>query len=142
MKFAAKRTWPDKAPTWEHQDDADDARSFALEFATLEQLAVDTEFVVMCKEGDGQEVQFFRVAAAAPYRLESAEPRTAAGASVPVDSASPAEIPVDDESAVAGLPNLSPVISMIFYMGKVAFIATAGIALMAVVIGYLRKFLE
>ncbi|MTW22921.1 hypothetical protein [Allochromatium palmeri] len=139
MKFAAKRTWPDKAPTWEHQDDADDASSFALEFATLEQLAVDTEFVVMCKEGSGQEVQFFRVAATAPYRLEPAESRTATAASAPADSASPAvETAEEDESAAAGLPNLSPVISMIFYMGKVAFIATAGIALMAFVIGYFR----
>jgi hypothetical protein len=138
VKFAAKRTWPDKAPAWEHQDDANDAPSFALEFATLEQLAVATEFVVMCKEGDGQEVQFFRVAATAPYRLEPAKPRTAADASAPVDSSSPAVVDEEDESAAIGLPNLSPVISMILYMGKVAFIATVGIALMAFIIGYFR----
>ena len=47
----------------------------------------------------------------------------------------------EDESEPVGLPNLSPVISMLFYMGKVAFIATAGIALMALIITYLRKFL-
>ena len=140
MKFAAKRTWPEKASTWEHQGDADDVESFASEFATLEHLAVDTEFVVMQKEGDSQEARFFRVAASSPYRLEPAGPRTAA--SVPSDAPSTVEEGGEEESVPAGLPNLSPVISMIFYMGKVAFIATAGIALMAVVITYLRKFLE
>lgn len=140
MKFAAKRTWPDKATTWEHQGEADDAESFASEFATLEQLAADTEFVVMCKDGDGQGVRFFRVAATAPYRLEPAEARAATTA----DAGATGQTPEggEDESEPVGLPNLSPVISMLFYMGKVAFIATAGIALMALIITYLRKFLE
>lgn len=145
MKFAAKRTWPDKATTWEHQGEAGDAQSFASEFATLEQLATDTEFVVMRKDGDGQEVRFFRVAATAPYRLEPAGARTGGGgSSTPAETSSKTEASEegDDETAPVGLPNLSPVISMIFYMGKVAFIATAGIALMAVVISFLRKLLE
>jgi hypothetical protein len=143
VKFAAKRTWPDKASTWEHQGEADDAESFASEFATLEQPAVDTEFVVMCKDGDGQGVRFFRVAATAPYRLEPTEARTATTAGTPeAGSTSPAPESSEDESEPVGLPNLSPVISMLFYMGKVAFIATAGIALMALIISYLRKFLE
>lgn len=142
MKFAAKRTWPDKATTWEHQGEADDAESFAWEFATLEQLAIDTEFVVMCKEGDGQPALFFRVVAAAPYRLEPAKARTATGAATTPDAgSSPDQVGSEDEDAPVGLPNLSPVISMILYMGKVAFIATAGIALMAVVITQLKKVL-
>ena len=143
MKFAAKRTWPDKATTWEHEGEAKGAESFASEFATLEQLAVDTEFVVMCKEGDAQPPLFFRVAATAPYRLEPAKARTATGAtSAPEAGSSPEPSTDEDESEPVGLPNLSPVISMIFYMGKVAFIATAGIALMAVGISFLRKLLE
>ena len=36
MKFAAKRTWPEKASSWEHEGDADSAQGFALEFATSE----------------------------------------------------------------------------------------------------------
>ena len=140
MKFAAKRTWPDKATTWEHEGEAKGAESFASEFATLEQLAVDTEFVVMCKDGDGQGVRFFRVAATAPYRLEPAEART----STTADAGSAGQEPEggEDDSEPVGLPNLSPVISMLFYMGKVAFLATAGIPLMALIITYLRKFLE
>ncbi|ADC63490.1 hypothetical protein Alvin_2580 [Allochromatium vinosum DSM 180] len=137
VKFAAKRTWPDKATTWEHQGEADDVESFASEFATLEQLAVGAEFVVMCKDEDEQGVRFFRVAATAPCRLEPAEARTASTADAGSEPAAG-----EDESEPVGLPNLSPVISMIFYMGKVAFIATAGIALMALIITYLRKFLE
>lgn len=141
MKFAAKRTWPDKAATWEHQDEADDAQSFASEFATLEQLAVDTEFVVMCKEGGDQEARFFRVVATAPYRLEPAESRSGSAAAGSPKVAEP-DHDADDEAAPVGLPNLSPVISMIKYMGTVAVIATAGIAVMAVAITYLKKFLE
>jgi hypothetical protein len=57
-------------------------------------------------------------------------------------SISPTPESGEDDSEPVGLPNLSPVISMLFYMGKVAFIATAGIALMALIITYLRKFLE
>lgn len=142
MKFAAKRIWPDKASTWEHQGEADDAQSFASEFATLEQLAVDTEFVVMGRDGDGQEVRFFRIAATTPYRLEPAEARTGTAAGSPdAGSASPQPEGSEDESEPVGLPNLSPVISMLFYMGKVAVIATAGIALMAVLITQLKKVL-
>ncbi|BCU07860.1 hypothetical protein [Allochromatium tepidum] len=142
MKFAAKRTWPEKATTWEHEGEADGAESFASEFATLEQLAVDTEFVVMCKEGDAQQALFFRVSDTAPYRLEPAKARTATGATAAPEAASgPGPSAAEDESEPVGLPNLSPVISMIFYMGKVAFIATAGIALMAVVISQLKKVL-
>jgi len=139
VKFAAKRTWPDKATTWEHQGEADDVESFASEFTTLEQLAVGTEFVVMCKDGD-EGVRFFRVAATAPCRLEPAEARTASTADAGSTGVEPAA--GEDESEPVGLPNLSPVISMLFYMGKVAFIATAGIAFMALIITYLRKFLE
>ncbi|EXJ15049.1 hypothetical protein D779_1918 [Imhoffiella purpurea] len=39
------------------------------------------------------------------------------------------------------MPNLRPVISTFFYMGKVAFIATAVIALMAVGLTYLKHLL-
>lgn len=142
MKFAAKRTWPDKAATWEHQDEANDAQAFASEFATLEQLTVDTEFVVMCKDGADQTAHYFRVAAVNPYQLE---PATARSSSAAPESATVAETETpadDDDAAPVGMPNLSPVISMVFYMGKVAFIATAGIALMAVGISALRRFLE
>ncbi|MGQ9659665.1 MAG: hypothetical protein ACUVT0_06135 [Thermochromatium sp.] len=139
MKFAAKKTWPDKATTWEHQGEAGDVQSFALEFAILEQLTTDTEFVVMRKDGDSQEAWFFRVAETAPYRLEPAGARTGgSGSRTPAEN-SGATGEGDEESAPVGMPSLRPFISMLFYMGKVAFIAIAGVALMAVVITQIRK---
>ncbi|MBK1725224.1 hypothetical protein [Thiocystis violacea] len=138
MKFAAKRTWPEKVSSWEHEGEAETIDAFAMEFATIEQLAADSEFVVMAKEGGAPSTQFFKVTGVAPYTLGSAEPRSASSA------ASAPEVAADDpemEAQPVAMPNLSPVISMFFYMGKVAVIATLGIALMAVVITYLKNWL-
>ncbi|QGU33366.1 hypothetical protein [Thermochromatium tepidum] len=141
MKFAAKRTWPDKSPTWEHHAEADDAQSFALEFATIEQLAVDTEFVVMARGTEVSEPFFFRVAGTAPYRLEPAQRRTGSATAVAEgaveDTGQGNDVGQGDERPVT-LPSMGPAISMLFYMGKVLFIATAAIALIALVIEYFR----
>lgn len=141
MKFAAKKTWPEKSPSWEHQGDADGVDAFASEFAVIEQLSVDTEFVVMSKEADGQSIHFFRVAGTAPYALVPAQSRTAGVGVESIGSASPGESERSESEEVA-LPSIQPVISMVFYMGKVAVIATVGIALMAVLISLLKGWLE
>ncbi len=138
MKFAAKRTWPEKSPSWEHEGDAENAEAFASEFATIEQLAVDTEFVVMTKGGDGQGTRFFRITGNSPYSFVPAEPRasTAASQATSVGLAEPASAEADEEQV--GMPNLRPVISMLFYMGKVAAIAMGSILVVAVAGHYLR----
>ncbi len=147
MKFAAKRTWPDKSSSWEHQDDADNVEAFATDFASIEQLAIESEFVVMAREGADPAAQFFRVAAIAPYQLVRVErPRTATAQATPIENSPSAEpeegAGVDTPSEPVGMPSLSPVISMLFYMGKVGLIATLFIALMAVVLGYVKDWLS
>ena len=133
MKYAAKRTWPEKSQAWEHQGDSVSIDAFASEFAVVEQLPVDTEFVVMEKEGDSPTLRFFRVQSAAPCRLTSVEPRGNGSVSEPAGTVDH----VTGEAETVALPSIRPFISMIFYMGKVGLIATAGIAVLAL----LRKSL-
>ena len=140
MKYAAKKTWPEKSPSWEHEGDADNVDAFAKEFATIEQLGLDAEFVVMSKDGAEQGVRFFRVAGASPYELAPAGPRVGGEPATP-QAEPPAATDDESLSEPVALPSLGPVISMIGYMGKVAIIATLGIAAMAVVISYLRSWL-
>ncbi|QIK38723.1 hypothetical protein GWK36_12865 [Caldichromatium japonicum] len=148
MKFAAKRTWPEKAPTWEHQAEAEDAESFALEFSMLEQLAVDTEFAVMQREG-GQGVRFFRVVATDPYRLQPTASRqgTPAGFSAATTSAPDVSDSLSTETSSAAdapptVSGLGAAISTIFYMGKVFVIATAIIAVLGIIITFIRRSFE
>ncbi len=148
MKFAAKRTWPDKAPTWEHQSEADDIESFALEFALLEQLAVESEFAVMQKDG-AQTVRFFRVAATDPYRLEPAASRQgqqtsvlATGGGASEISGSPKPQTADSAESQPPVPTLGAAISTMFYMGKVFIIATTIIAVLGIVITSIRRSFE
>jgi hypothetical protein len=140
VKYAAKKTWPEKSPSWEHQGDADNVDAFAKEFATIEQLGLDAEFVVMTKDGGDQGIRFFRVASVSPYQFAPAGPHSGSdstsGAAAPAD-ADGEEAPSEPE----GLPSLSPVISMIFYMGKVGLIAALAIAAMAGVMSYVRSWL-
>ncbi len=148
VKYAAKRTWPEKQKSWEFQGEADTAEAFSREFAASRQLDLDTEFVIMEKEGDDAEIQFFRVIGCSPYQVASAEPRAAGDASegkskaMGADGVTPAQGDADDHPEPLGVPNLSPVISMLLYMAKVGFIATASIAIMAVVIGYIKRALS
>lgn len=134
VKYAAKITWPEKSSTWQHQGDAGSAPEFAIEFATLEQLGMDTEFVVMEKEGGNPEIHFFRVVGCAPYRVAAAESR--AGSAQPSEAApraaSAAAPESDAEEGDAGVTfGLGPVISLIIYMAKVAVVAIASIAILA-----------
>lgn len=139
MKYAAKITWPEKSPSWQHQGDAGSAQAFAIEFATLEQLGMDTEFVVMEKEGGSPEIHFFRVVGRAPYRVAAAESRAGAPqATDAVPRAATAAEPADSgEAEAAGFPGIGPVISLIVYMAKVAVVAIAAI----VVLALLRKLI-
>jgi len=143
VKYAAKKTWPEKSQSWEHQGDSESIEAFANEFAVLEQLGADAEFVVMEKEAaSSPRLQFFRVASVSPLELAAAEPRATASAEpVTAVRAEDSEVEEGSEAESVGMPNLRPVISTFFYMGKVAFIATVGIALMAVLISFLRKLL-
>ncbi|AFL73946.1 hypothetical protein [Thiocystis violascens] len=143
MKYAAKRTWPEKQKSWEFLDEADTPEAFALEFAARRKLDLETEFVIMEKEGDDAEIQFFRVTGCAPYQVGAAEPRAAGDASdsASKDAGATTHAQGDDDSESVGAPNLSPVISMLLYMAKVGFIATASIAAMGFIIKYLRSVL-
>lgn len=141
MKFAAKRTWPEKASSWEHEGDADNAEAFAAEFAAIEQLPIGTEMVVMSKGDGGPSTQFLKLVGTSPYAFAPVEARAQAPAPPSsADAPSTAE-PSEEEAQPVALPSLSPVISMLWYMGKVAVIATAVIALLAVLITYLKDWL-
>lgn len=144
MKYAAKKTWPEKSQSWEHQGDSESIEAFATEFAVIEQLAAGSEFVVMEKDAaSSPRLQFFRVAGVAPLELVAAEPRATASHESSISPALAEDVggETDSEGTAAGMPNLRPVISTLFYMGKVAFVATAAIAAMAVLLSYLKKFL-
>ncbi|TCT20712.1 hypothetical protein [Thiobaca trueperi] len=135
VKYAAKRTWPEKSAVWEHQGEAETAQAFAVEFATIEQLGVDVEFLVMEREGGG-EIQFFRVAGTSPFRVLPAESR--AGGVV-----APAATAVDEsEPEPIAMPSMSPVISMLTYMARVAFMAILVIAVLGFAMKYIRAWLS
>lgn len=137
VKYAAKRTWPEKSAAWEHQGEAETAQAFAVEFATIEQLGVDVEFLVMAREGDG-EIQFFRVAGTAPFQILPAEPRTGGA---PVPAAAMQTDVADDGPDPMPMPSMSPVISMLTYMAKVAFMAVVAIAVLGFAMKYIRAWL-
>ncbi|EGV16535.1 hypothetical protein [Thiocapsa marina] len=75
MKYAAKRTWPDKPKSWEAKGEAETPEAFALEFAADQGLGLGTELVVIEREGEDAEIQFFKIANTSPYQLAQAEPR-------------------------------------------------------------------
>ncbi len=134
MKYAAKRTWPEKQKAWDYLDDAETAEAFALEFASKRKFGLDTEFVVIEKEGD-EDIRLFRVTGTSPYQITSAEPGAAGNDTTHVSVQETAESTSESLQA----PSLSPVISMLFYMGKVGLIATLAIALMIPVIAAIKR---
>jgi hypothetical protein len=75
MRYAARRTWPEKIKTWEYISEAEDMEAFALMFAEDKHLEADTEFVVIEKAGAESEIEFFKVTRTEPYALIAAEPR-------------------------------------------------------------------
>ncbi|WP_295543898.1 hypothetical protein [uncultured Thiohalocapsa sp.] len=92
MRYAARRTWPDKIKGWEYISEAEDMEAFALMFAEDKHLEADCEFVVIEKAGAESEIEFFKVSRTQPYALITAEPR--------VESASnPAPAPAPDHPA-------------------------------------------
>lgn len=75
MRYAARRTWPEKVKAWEYLGEAEDMEDLALTFAIDKQLEEDTEFVVIEKAGAESEIEFFKVSRTDPYALITAEPR-------------------------------------------------------------------
>ncbi len=144
MKYAAKRTWPDKPKSWEVKGEAETAEAFALEFAAEKGLGLGTEIVVIEREDDDGEILFFKVSNTSPYQFVSAAPRVGGADSAPVgEAAAVTSAPLSDPTpadvtvTTPELPNLRPFRSMIFYMAKVAVTAVALIA----AFGFLRKLL-
>jgi hypothetical protein len=150
VKYAAKRTWPDKPKSWEAKGEAETAEAFALEFAADQGLGLGTELVVIEREGEDAEIQFFKIANTAPYQLAHAEPRAGgAGGTPPQDPprepspAPPGGEPggANTEVAAAPLDSLRPFKTMILYMVKVAVIAFAVIYALGYLFKYLRSVL-
>jgi hypothetical protein len=73
MKFAAKRTWPDRPKTWEHHGEAETLQDFALAFAADRGLGIGTEFEVLDKDSDEATLVSFRVTATDPYAVGPVE---------------------------------------------------------------------
>jgi hypothetical protein len=149
VKYAAKRTWPDKPKSWEAKGEAETAEAFALGFAADQGLGLGTELVVIEREGEDAEIQFFKIANTAPYQLSQAEPRAGAGGAVreaspsaaaPTESADEGQDQDADEAA-APLDSLRPFKTMVLYMAKVALIAFGAIYALGYLFRYLRSAL-
>jgi hypothetical protein len=149
VKYAAKRTWPDKPKSWEAKGEAETAEAFALGFAADQGLGLGTELVVIEREGEDAEIQFFKIANTSPYQLAQAEPRAGPGsgetareapssAAAPTASADEAE-EQDARAVAAPLDSLRPFKTMVFYMGKVALIAFGAIFALGYLFRYLRS---
>lgn len=69
MKYAAKRTWPDRPKMWEQQGEAENLEAFALAFASELGLGVGTEFEVLDKDADDAALLSFRITNTQPYTL-------------------------------------------------------------------------
>ncbi|UHD17750.1 hypothetical protein [Thiocapsa bogorovii] len=149
MKYAAKRTWPDKPKSWEAKGEAETAEAFALEFASDQGLGLGTELVVIEREGEDAEIQFFKIANTSPYQLVQAEPRAGGGgASIqesPRESSAEATgRDVEDggtELVATPLDSLRPFKTMVLYMLKVAVVAFAAIYALGLLFRYLRSVL-
>jgi hypothetical protein len=89
MRYAARRTWPEKIKAWEYVSEAEDMEDFALMFAEDKHLEADTEFVVIEKAGAESDIEFFKVSRTEPYALIAAEPRVEAAS-----NPAPAQAPV------------------------------------------------
>jgi hypothetical protein len=147
VKYAAKRTWPEKPKAWEFKGEAESAADFALDFASTQDLRLGTEIVVIERESDEADIQFFKVSSTSPYQIAAADPRPSgeiadsgqAQAASPAAGASSTSIPATPtEAETAVMPSMRPFSSMIFYMLKIGFIATAIIFALGMLLKYLR----
>lgn len=105
MRYAARRTWPEKIKTWEYISEAEDMEAFALMFAEDKHLDAETEFVVIEKAGAESEIEFFKVTRTAPYALIAAEPRVEA-ASNPAPAGASAGASVAARTSAEGSPGM------------------------------------
>ncbi len=69
MRYAAKRTWPDRPKAWEQQGEAENLEAFALAFASDQGLGLGTEFEVLDKDSDDAALVSFRIVSTLPYTL-------------------------------------------------------------------------
>ncbi|NCA71145.1 MAG: hypothetical protein EOM91_13780 [Sphingobacteriia bacterium] len=137
MKYAAKRTWPEKPKAWEFKGEAQTAESFALDFASTQDLRLGTEILVIEREGDDAEIQFFKVVNTSPHQVVTVDPR--AGTSPEeAPSVTQAPAPAEEMAQPVALPGLRPFTSMILYMAKIGLIATALIFAVGMLLKYLR----
>ncbi len=111
MRFAAKRTWPDRPAAWEQQGEAENLESFALAFAANQGLGLGTEFMVLDKDSDDATLESFRVTGIDPYTLGAPGARPEGQLSSAVDDPRP--------------PFVASAVSFMFYMIKIAVIALA-----------------
>ncbi|WP_295446568.1 hypothetical protein [uncultured Thiodictyon sp.] len=86
MRYAAKRTWPDRPKAWEHQGEGEGLEAFALAFASEYGLGVGSEFEVLDKDSDDAALVSFRVASTMPYTLGPVAAHTDAQAGTPADA--------------------------------------------------------
>jgi hypothetical protein len=146
VKYAAKRTWPDKPKSWETKGEAESAEAFALGFAEDQGLGLGTELVVIERDSDDAEIQFFKVSNTSPYQMAQAEPRVGGSAPPPAENQVETSEASGNEDATPGveiapMDTLRPFRSMIFYMGKVALVAIAVIYGLGMLFRYIREAL-
>ena len=123
MRYAAKRTWPDRPKAWEHQGEADNLEDFALAFAADRGLGEGSEFIVLDKDSEDATLESFRVNSTDPYTLGSADARTAqpaTGSRPDAWSGTAQDMATDSETPP---PFVNSAASFMFYMVKIAVLA-------------------
>ncbi|MGD8275738.1 MAG: hypothetical protein PVJ30_07240 [Thiohalocapsa sp.] len=143
MRYAARRTWPEKIKAWEYVSEAEDMEDFALMFAEDKHLEADTEFVVIEKAGAESDIEFFKVSRTQPYALIAAEPRVEA-ASNPAPASVAARTSGEDDKSTRGIDGGAEAIAGVWraMFGNALFFGKVGATamLMFVTIVFLAKW--
>ncbi|WP_295389067.1 hypothetical protein [uncultured Thiodictyon sp.] len=124
MRYAAKRTWPDRPKAWEHQGEAETIEAFALTFAAEHGLGVGSEFEVLDKDSDDAALVPFRVVCTIPYTLG------------PVESHADAQAGAQAAPPSAAPPFAGAAMSFGFYMFKVTGLTVAVMVAIIIVLKY------
>ena len=126
MRYAAKRIWPDRAPAWEHQGEAESLEAFALAFAADRGLGIGTEFEVLDKDSDDAALVCFRIAGTDPLTLGAPGTRSAEAAA--------------DQAAGQAPPAVfvGSALGFFLYMAKVAVLILVGVGGVMFVLKYLN----
>lgn len=136
MRYAAKRTSPDRPKTWEQHGEAESLEAFALAFAADRGLGMGTEFEVIDKDSDDATLVGFRITGTDPLTLgnpgtREVEPVADRAADRTTDQTA------EQHSGQAPPPAfVGSALGFFLYMAKVAVLILGGVAGLMFVLKY------